>query len=194
MALFIMKWMDFSLKECGMQDLSFLRASPQDAFPAPRASASEIELDAIIGEGRLVDPSRFTSSLEVEFVYLLTQMQDLYLLNDGGYAFHTILLGSVDGSGEHTSRIVPFYLRCLCFEVSIFAPNIIVGTWLRTVLGLPCDYVGGAQIGQVVEDCLLVFRNKRCSDSGTSELVLHLIGKSSLLYEILWGRFCVNLP
>ena len=39
----------------------------------------------------------------------------------------------------------------LCFEVSIFAPNIIVGTWLRTVLRLPCDYVGGAQIGQVVE-------------------------------------------
>ncbi|KAF3600929.1 hypothetical protein F2Q69_00034894 [Brassica cretica] len=106
----------------------------------------------------------------------------------------SLVLGSVDGSGEHTSRIVPYYLRCLCFEVSIFAPNIIVGTWLRTVLGLPCDYVGGAQIGQVVEDCLLVFRNKRCSDSGTSELVLHLIGKSSLLYEILWGRFYVNLP
>ena len=41
----------------------------QDPVSAPRASASEIELDAIIGEGRLVDPSCFTSSLEVESVY-----------------------------------------------------------------------------------------------------------------------------
>ncbi|KAF3545034.1 hypothetical protein DY000_02010613 [Brassica cretica] len=36
----------------------------QDPVSAPRASASEIELDAIIGGGRLVDPSCFTSSLE----------------------------------------------------------------------------------------------------------------------------------
>ncbi|KAF3509737.1 hypothetical protein F2Q69_00007795 [Brassica cretica] len=64
MALFIMKWMDLSLKECRMQGLSFLCASPQDPVSAPRASASEIELDAIIGGGRLVDPSCFTSSLE----------------------------------------------------------------------------------------------------------------------------------
>ncbi|KAF2609842.1 hypothetical protein F2Q70_00009835 [Brassica cretica] len=62
MALFIMKWMDSSLKECRMQGLSFLRASPlfgscvgrtrpQDPVLAPRASASEIKLDAIIGGG-----------------------------------------------------------------------------------------------------------------------------------------------
>ncbi|KAF3589106.1 hypothetical protein F2Q69_00030425 [Brassica cretica] len=36
----------------------------QDPVSAPRASASEIELDAVIGGGRLVDPSCFTSSLE----------------------------------------------------------------------------------------------------------------------------------
>ncbi|KAF2557135.1 hypothetical protein F2Q68_00016922 [Brassica cretica] len=64
MALFIMKWMDLTLMECTLQGLSFLRASPQDPVLAPRASASEIELDAIIGGGRLVDRSCFTSSLE----------------------------------------------------------------------------------------------------------------------------------
>ena len=71
----------------------------QDPVSAPRASASEIELDAIIGGGRLVDPSCFTSSLEVEFVYILTQMQDLYLLNVGGYAFHTIHIRVIRVSG-----------------------------------------------------------------------------------------------
>ncbi|KAF3512683.1 hypothetical protein F2Q69_00007196 [Brassica cretica] len=38
----------------------------QDPVSAPRASASEIELDAIIGERRLVDRSCFTSLLEAE--------------------------------------------------------------------------------------------------------------------------------
>ena len=32
MALFIMKWMDLSLKECRLQGLSFLRASPVFLF------------------------------------------------------------------------------------------------------------------------------------------------------------------
>lgn len=143
-----MKWMDFSLKECGVQGLSFLHASlvfssrsawyharyisggtiracskahyrsesvtfhwlyglsslrivlgdlleesssatellrflgyMVHCFRGTRCisgsssfwcqSESEIELDAFIGEGRLIDPSCFTSSLEVEFVYFL---------------------------------------------------------------------------------------------------------------------------
>ncbi|KAF2597038.1 hypothetical protein F2Q68_00010531 [Brassica cretica] len=46
-------------------------------------SSSEMELDAFIRERRPVDPSCFTSSLEIEFVCLLIQMRDLFLLNDG---------------------------------------------------------------------------------------------------------------
>ncbi|KAF3516918.1 hypothetical protein DY000_02060287 [Brassica cretica] len=85
MALFIMKWMDLSLKECRMQGSSFLRASPQDPVSAPRASASEIELDAIIGEGRLVDPSCFTSSLE--FVSASLGSRELDSSRDFCFAF-----------------------------------------------------------------------------------------------------------
>ncbi|KAF2611940.1 hypothetical protein F2Q70_00013573 [Brassica cretica] len=44
--------------------------SSRDPVSAPRASASEIELDAMIGKGRLVDSSCFTSSLEFVSVSL----------------------------------------------------------------------------------------------------------------------------
>lgn len=43
-----------------------------------------------IAEGRLTDPSYyFTSSLEVEFVFLLIRMQDLIFLNVGEYVSYT---------------------------------------------------------------------------------------------------------
>jgi len=50
------------------------RSSSYMSFP-------EIELDPLTGGGRLLDPSCFTSSLEVEFVCLLIWMQDLSFLN-----------------------------------------------------------------------------------------------------------------
>ena len=71
----------------------------QDPVSTPRASASEIEFDAIIGGGRLVDPLCFTSSLEVESVLFLTRMQDLYLLNGSGYVFHTVRICIIRFSG-----------------------------------------------------------------------------------------------
>lgn len=46
-------------------------------------SSSENELDAFIREGQPVDPLCLTSSLEIEFVYLLIQMWDLFMLNVG---------------------------------------------------------------------------------------------------------------
>ena len=72
----------------------------QDPVSAPQASASEIELDAIIGGGRLVDPSCFTSSLEVECVLFLNRMQDQYFLNDTAYGFHTVRIYVIRVSGH----------------------------------------------------------------------------------------------
>lgn len=71
----------------------------RDLVSAPRASASEIELDAIIGGGRLVDPLCFTSLLEAESVLFLTRMQDLYLPNESGYVFHTVCICVIRVSG-----------------------------------------------------------------------------------------------
>ncbi|KAF3551474.1 hypothetical protein DY000_02006557 [Brassica cretica] len=66
-------------------DESSGRLRPCDPVLAPRASASEIELDAIIGGGLLLDPSCFMSSLE--FVYVSLGFRELDSSRDFCVAF-----------------------------------------------------------------------------------------------------------
>ncbi|KAF3512397.1 hypothetical protein F2Q69_00009763 [Brassica cretica] len=66
-------------------DESLGRLRPCDPVLAPRASASEIELDAMIGEGRLVDSLCFTSSFE--FVSVSLGFQELDSSKDFCVAF-----------------------------------------------------------------------------------------------------------
>ncbi|KAF3610481.1 hypothetical protein DY000_02046162 [Brassica cretica] len=85
-----------------------------DPVSVPRASASEIELDAIIGGGRLLDPSCFMSSLE--FVYASLGFREL----DSSRDIHLLCFWSVKLIGERTNRgEMSLLLRNLHREVEI---------------------------------------------------------------------------
>ncbi|KAF2615080.1 hypothetical protein F2Q70_00011345 [Brassica cretica] len=75
------------MRYCFDIPIYFLTVKKIDNYPvlAPRASASEIELDAIIGGGLLLDPSCFMSSLE--FVYVSLGFRELDSSRDFCVAF-----------------------------------------------------------------------------------------------------------
>ena len=96
MALFIMKWMDLSLKECRMQRLSFLRASPVFLFRSAWYRASRNILSMISSRSkqkyRKGAKSLFKSSLSIwECIVSLAPWLQLFGSYVGRYSWRVEL-------------------------------------------------------------------------------------------------------